>query len=265
MPTLRLASLLAANALPTFRGVADYLSRSGGLRVDLLEGVPWAEQERMLDRGEAELGAMCGLLYTRKAAWLELLAAPVPTPARYQGRPIYFSDVVVPRGSRFETFADLRGARWLYNDRGSFSGYALLRAHLAALGETGAFCGPIAESGGHLRSIELLAAGLADAAAIDSTVLDLELRRRPALAEQIRVVATLGPHAIPPLVMARRLPPAQKERLRAALLRMHQDPAGRAALAGGLVERFVVVADADYDGVRATARRAEQVAFEGVG
>lgn len=258
---LQLVSLLASNSLPTYRGVAGYLSRSAGVRVELIEGVPWTEQEHMIDRGAADLGAMCGLLYTRKTDWLELLAAPVPTPARYQGWPIYFSNIVVPRGSRFETFGDLRGARWLYNDRGSFSGYAVLRAHLAALGESGAFCGSIAESGGHLRSIKLLAAGLADAAAIDSTVLDLELWRRPALAEQIRIVATLGPHAIPPLVVARRLPAEQKEALRAALLRMHHDLAGRAALADGLFERFAAVQDADYDGVRATARRAEQVVW----
>lgn len=259
MATLRFVSLLAANSLPTYRGVAAYLSYGAGLRVELAEGVPWAEQELMIDRGEADLGVMCGLLYTHKAAWLELLAAPVPSPARYGGRPIYFSDIVVPRSSAFQAFGDLRGARWLYNDRGSFSGYALLRAHLAALGETGAFCGPIAESGGHLRSIELLAAGAADAAAIDSTVLDLELRRRPALAEQIRVVATLGPHAIPPLVAARRLPAELKDQLRAALLRMHQEPAGRAALSDGLIERFVSISDADYDPVRATAQRAEEV------
>lgn len=262
MPPLTLVSLLAENARPLFRAVAGYLAEHCGLPAQLSEGLPWAEQERMLDAGAADAGFLCGLLYTHKAGWLELLAAPVMQGPRYAGRPVYFSDVVVPRGSRFQSFADLRGAAWLYNDRGSFSGYAVLRAHLADLGEAGAFCGPIRASGGHVRSLELVAAGQADAAAIDSTVLDLERARRPALAEQLRVVATLGPSPIPPAVAGLHLPAEVRERLRAALLGMHRHPAGRAALAAGLVERFVPVHDHDYDAIRATAGRAERVRFQ---
>ena len=134
MPTLTLVSLLAESARPLFRAVAAYLTEHAGVPARLLEGVPWPEQERMLDAGAADGGFLCGLLYSHKRAWLEPLAAPVMRGARYAGRPIYFSDVVVPRASPFERFAELRGARWLFNDRGSFSGYALLRAHLAALG-----------------------------------------------------------------------------------------------------------------------------------
>lgn len=261
MQTLTMVSLMAANVLPAYRGVAEYLSRRTGLRIALVEGQPWYEQERMLDWGHAEIGFLCGLLYARKAAWLEPLAAPVMSGPRYGQRPIYFSDVIVRRGSRFTSLADLRGARWLYNDQGSFSGYAVLRAHLAALGESGDFCGPIRASGGHLRSIIQVAAGEADAAAIDSTVLDLELKRRPELAQQLRVVDTLGPSPIPPAVVARHVPEDIKQRLRDALLHMHEDVAARASLADGLIDRFVAVQDGDYDPIRHTARRAEQVAF----
>ncbi len=261
MQRLSIVSLMAANALPFYRGVAHYLSRQTGLRVTLIEGLPWHEQEQLLDRGQAEIGIICGLLYTHKTAWLDLLAAPVMRAVRYQRRPIYFSDIVVQHDSRFQAFADLRGARWLYNDRGSFSGYAVLRAHLSALGESGDFCGCIGESGGHLRSLALIAAGAADAAAIDSTVLEFELQRRPELASQIRVVATIGPHPIPPVVVAKHMPAELKRRLHAALLRMHEDVQGSEILADGLIERFVAVQDCDYNRVRLTARNAEQVHF----
>jgi len=262
MQTLSIVSLMAGNALPIYRGIAGYLSQQTGLRITLVEGVPWHEQARMLDQGQAEIGFLCGLLYTRQTAWLDLLAAPTMRAARYQGRPIYFSDVVVPHGSQFQTFADLRGADWLYNDRGSFSGYAVLRAHLAALGESGNYCGCIRESGGHLRSLELIATGAADAAAIDSTVLELELKRRPELASKIRAVATIGPHPIPPAVVAKHLPAELKRRLRSALLQMHEEVQGSEILADGLIERFVAVQDSDYNQVRLTARNAEQVQFQ---
>jgi ABC-type phosphate/phosphonate transport system substrate-binding protein len=59
----------------------------------------------------------------------------------------------------------------------------------------------------------------------------------------------------------RTLDPALRTRLRDLLLNMGADPAGRAVLAAGRMTRFVPVADADYDPIRAMARRAEATGF----
>lgn len=261
MRPLTIVSLLADNARPLYRAVARYLSEHANLPAQLVEGVPWQEQEHMLDTGTADMGFLCGLLYTQKADHLTLLAAPVMAAPRYAGKPVYFSDVVVPAGSSFQHFADLRGARWLFNDPGSFSGYAVLRAHLAALGETADFLGSLAASGRHIRSLEMVAAGEADTAAIDSTVIDLERARRPELVARVRTVASLGPHSIPPAAVGRHVPPAVQEQLRAALLDMHTNQAGQQALAKGQLARFVAVQDLDYNDVRATAYTAKQIVF----
>jgi ABC-type nitrate/sulfonate/bicarbonate transport system substrate-binding protein len=63
----------------------------------------------------------------RQPPKLTLLAAPLPAGARYGGKPIYFSDVVVRRDSPYQTFADLRGVTWGYNEPGSQSGYNVVR------------------------------------------------------------------------------------------------------------------------------------------
>ena len=250
---------MSDNARPTYQRIAAYLSERAGVRASLVAGVPWQEQERMLDQGRAEVGFICGLPYTRKTAQVELLAAPVMRAARYQGRPIYFSDVIVRRDSPFCSFADLRGATWAYNDPGSFSGYAVLCAHLAALGETGDYFGRLVESGAHLRSLELIATGAVDAAAIDSVVLELEYKRRPALAAQLRAVEAIGPSPIPPVVVARGVAAATRLRLREALLHMHEDSAGHEILSDGMIARFVAVHDADYDDIRRKSLSAEEV------
>jgi phosphonate transport system substrate-binding protein len=261
MDTLTVVSLMADNARDFHAGVADYLAWSVGPRVSFVTDVDWQERERMLDDGRAQVGFICGLPYTRKSDRLELLAAPVMASERYRGRPVYFSDLVVRRDSQFRSFADLRGAAWAYNDPGSFSGNAVLRAHLAAIGETAAFCERMVESGTHLRSLELILAGEIDAAAIDSTVLDTELARRPGLADRIRVVEQLGPSPIPPIVARRELPAALKRSLRDTLAGMHEDAQGAAILRAGMVARFVPVRDADYEDIRAKARLAAQVRF----
>jgi len=99
----------------------------------------------------------------------------------------------------------------------------------------------------------------ADASAIDSTVLELECRRRPGLLSFIRVIETLGPSPIPPWVIQKNLPGEIKQVLRELLLQMHTDPAGIRILAAGAIARFVAVEETDYDTIRSMARQAEHV------
>ena len=73
------------------------------------------------------------------------------------------------------------------------------------------------ETGSHRRSLELLASGELDAAAIDSTVLALEARADPAFAA-LRVLERLGPAPIPPVVLVNG-DPALAAALRDALSR----------------------------------------------
>src|SRR5262249_45352441 len=115
--------------------------------------------------------------------------------------------------------------------------------------------------GTHQGSLRLLLGGQVDAAGIDSTVLDTALAGRPGLEAALRAIGSIGPSPIPPVVVARRLDPELKERLRGLFLGMAADPAGRAVLAEGHLAGFVPVVDADYDPIRAMARRAEAAGF----
>src|SRR5262249_18134424 len=153
--------------------------------------------------------------------------------------PIYFSDVIVRRDSRFQTFADLRGARWAYNELNSHSGHGVVRYQLAQMGETYSDFGKVMESGWHEQSIRWVTAGKVDGAAIDSQVLAVALRERPHLAGRLRVIDTFGPSTIQPVVAARRLPQSLKAELQAILIEMHKSRAARQALACGCVDRFV--------------------------
>jgi ABC-type phosphate/phosphonate transport system substrate-binding protein len=87
-------------------------------------------------------------------------------------------------------------------------------------------------------------------AAIDSQVLAVALRDQPEIESELRVIGSLGPSTIQPFVVSRRLPAALREALRAALLELGHDAAGRLWLARGLVERFAPVTDASYDDIR---------------
>lgn len=260
---ITLISLLAPNADALYRSVAGYLAHKTGLRVKPIDDVPWQERQRLLDRGVADIGFVCGAHYVRKIEQVEppirLLAAPVMQAARYQGQPIYFSDVIVRAESPAREFADLRGTAWVYNEPRSYSGYYAISAHLALLGADTSYFGRITESGSHQESLRLVLAGAADAAAIDSIVLERAFQLQPELVELVRVVEVIGPSPIPPVVAGRNLPPAQAYALREALLGMYEDEEGRRVLRAGQLARFVAVKDTHYNHIRRQIRVAQAV------
>ncbi len=244
--------------------VANYIHKRISIPCEYVTGILWQERERLFDIGKIQILWLCGLPYVDKAdgancANMELLVVPIPSGARYQGRPVYYSDIVVRRESRIQSFAGLRGGTWAYNEPRSHSGYNVVRSYLAKFSETSGFFGRVVESGAHQASLHMVMNALVDAAAIDSTVLEWIVARRPEIRKKIRVIETLGPSPIPPWVISTRLATNVRQDLRDLLLQMHQDSAGRFILAGGRIAQFAVSEDEDYDPIRTMALAAEQV------
>lgn len=258
---LRFITFLGSNMYPVYQFITTYLGQRLNCRTRLSVGTSFNQFEA----GQAEVGFICGLPYVQLTRHsqpvVELLAAPLLQGERYQGRPVYFSDIIVRRDSPFLTFADLRGCRWAYNETGSHSGYNVVRYRLLQLGQTRGYFGRVVETGAHQHSIQMVYDGKVDAAAIDSQILAVELRNRPALAAQLRVIETLGPSPGLPVVASCRLPAQLRASLRAALLAMGGDPAARKWLARGFIEGFAPVTDADYEPIRAMLAAAEVANF----
>ncbi|HEX5268829.1 MAG TPA: PhnD/SsuA/transferrin family substrate-binding protein [Gemmataceae bacterium] len=258
--TLRFVSYLAPNMLPVYGFIARHVGARLGCPTELRAGGDYGELAH-----PPEVAFLCGLAYVEHArrgvAAVEPVAAPVLRGARYGGRPVYFSDVITRRDSPFRSFADLRGQSWSFNEPYSQSGYGITRHHLLRLGQTGGYFGRVVEAGFHERSIRLVRAGAVAASAVDSQVLAVALRDSPELAADLRVIDSLGPSPIQPVVMARRLPAALKEEVRAVLVNMADDPEARRRLAHGFVERFAPADDATYDPIRAMLAEAEAAGF----
>ena len=263
--SITLSSCMAGNMDFFGRALAGYLAAKLALPAGFVEDIPWQERERRFDLGTIQMVWICGLPYIQKtadpAAQIELVAAPVMAGERYAGRPVYFSDIVVHRDSPFRQFDDLRGSTWSYNEPNSHSGCTTIRWYLARRGEGGDFFGRVLESGSHENSIDMILNGEIDSSAIDSTVLELEMARRPALAEEIRLLDTIGPSPIPPWIANGRLPDDLLERLRQAFWHMHEDPDGKRILQSTRMARFVPVNDSDYDPIRKMTAEAAVVQF----
>lgn len=260
---LRFSSCMAPNMESMCRDIAGIAADCLGIETMFVGDIDWQARERGFMHGAIDVLWICGLPYVwnwqsdRDA--VELLAAPVMRAPRYEGRPVYYSDVVVRRGSGYRTFADLRGRRFVYNEPRSHSGYNVMRHHLAVSGSGSGYFGEVRESGAHQQSIEWILEGRADVAAVDSTVLELESERRRGLMDELAIVGTLGPSPMPPWIVRADLDPQIKRALRSLLLTMHQDPRGAEVLAACRIRAFVRVDDDHYEPIRRMADEAARV------
>jgi len=261
---LRLVSYLAPNMFGFYEAVGAYLSRLLGVETQLVQSQYDPLEDPMMLEDQLDIAFICGLPFARRhrivCTQLQALVAPVMQASRYQNRPVYFSDIIVNAESNLLCFDDLVGKRLCYNDPDSNSGYNLLCQRLIQAGYPRSFFGKIIQSGSHQRSIRLVVDGLADCSAIDSTVLEQELRDLPELSHRLRVIESIGPCPMPPVVAAQRLGSAFIDSLQSALC--HPDTELQSAMERSRIQRYVAVQSEDYTAIANMYDAAVQAGYE---
>ena len=163
----------------------------------------------VLARADQGLAMMCGLPYAQREVTPTLVAAPVPSPSRYGGAPVYFTDIVVRADAPFKTLEDTFGDTVGYTLADSMSGGVAFANHLVPYRAREGMRLYTKAVGNliHARGvIKALVDGRIDVGPLDSYYHDLLRHNAPLLAAQVRVVASTGPMPIPPLVATARRP-----------------------------------------------------------
>jgi ABC-type phosphate/phosphonate transport system substrate-binding protein len=136
----------------------------------------------------------------------------------------YSSAVIVHRESNFQSLADLRGSVAGFNERGSQSGYNALRRAIAPFAAGKPFFADVRRTGRHEASIDAVAAGGIDVAAIDAVTFALIARHQPERVAAVRVLGFTQPVPGLPLVTSIRTSAPQLQGLRRALARLAAAP-----------------------------------------
>src|SRR6185295_15741033 len=121
------------------------------------------------------------------------------------------------------------------------------------------FFAEVIPSGSHQKSIRWVVEGQADCSAIDSTVLEQELRDRPDLAAKLRICASIGPSPMPPILAASHLGKAAIDAMCAALLR--PDAELSEAMSRARMRRFAAMQPKDYSVLGNMRARAIEAGF----
>lgn len=225
-----------------------YLAQRLDRPVELVQRATYAETNELIRTRQVDLAFVCTGAYVRgeQEFGMELLAVPV-----VNGQPTYRSYTIVPAPSSVQSLEDLRGSVFAFTDPLSLSGYLVPLYVLSSTGESpDEFFARTLFTYSHENSIQAVAEGWVDGAAVDSLVYDAMVARERFYAEQTRIVWRSDPFGAPPAVVHPDLDPDLKEQLRQVLLTMDQNEAGREALATLGVDRFVPGEKAWYDSAR---------------
>jgi ABC-type phosphate/phosphonate transport system substrate-binding protein len=215
-------------------------------------------------RDDLGVAMMCGLPYALRTPKPLIVAAPVPSPARYGGKAVYFTDMVVRADSPYQSLEDSFGGIAGYTLADSMSGGVAFAHHLEQF-RTPSRPRLYKSTVGnliHARGvIDALARGLIDVGPLDSYYHDLLKRNDPAFAAKVRTVTSTKPIPIPPLVATAPLTQDQMQRLREAFSATQEAPELGAVMERLLLAAFASPCPADYDLVAAIAAQ-PHVAFE---
>ena len=242
------AMISPEGTVESYRPLLDYLSHELGRPVELVQRRTYAEVNDLIRRNEVDMAFICTRAYVvgRREFGMQLLAIP-----EVGGKDVYYSKIIVRQGYPAQRVEDLRGSIFAFTDPLSNTGYLYPVYLLHTLGETPeTFFARTFYTYSHDNAIYAVAEGIADAAAVDSLVLQYALQRDPSLNARIRVIHRSPPFGMPPVVVSPDIRPQLKATLQDILLTMDKDPQGRQALAALGVDRFVPAHDAAYQTIR---------------
>jgi len=240
-----------------YRQLLAYLAKKSGKDLEFVQRKTYEEINELLGKGEIDLAFICSGPYASTKDRYGFLPLAVP---EVQGSSFYRSYLIVNRNSPFQTLQDLRGQTFAFTDPDSNTGKLVPTFWLAELNQRPeTFFSQTIFTYSHDNSILAVARGLVAAAAVDGLVWEYYQATNSVFTSKTRIIKKSEPYGIPPLVVSRHLPAAERERLQRALLSMHQDPEGKKILAGLLIDRFLPLQEEWYDPIRSMHRRLANV------
>ena len=250
-PTLRvaIAAMISPEATKEYYGaLMREIGKRLGRRTVFLQRKTYAEVNKLLELKEVDLAFVCAGPYVEghQRFGMEILAVPV-----VNGKSSYRSLTIVRKDSGIEDLDSLKDKRFAFTDPDSNTGHLVPRYVLAERSETPeSFFSETFFTNSHDNSIQAVATGLADGAAVDSLVWQFMNDTDSRLAGATRVIYESPEYGIPPVVVHPDLSADIKRGLKETFLSLDEDPDIRPLLAKLRIDRFDVGNDRAYDTVR---------------
>lgn len=246
-----ISAMLSPNKTFTlYVDLVNYISQKIGMPVTFVQRKSYQEVNELLENGYLDLAFICSGAYTDLKKSLDIIAVPI-----VNGKPYYYSYIIVPASGQSGDIASLKGKKAAFVDPLSNTGRLYLLYLLKSMGiSSKEFFGDIIYTHSHDRSIELVAQGVVDVAAVDSLVWDYYIKLHPETVKKVRIINKSQPFGIPPFVSPLTTPEDLRNAIRQTLLTMDKDEEGKKILFAIGIERFERAEDGLYESIRMMRR-----------
>lgn len=237
------------SASADWRALLSWVLERADLSFEVLDYPAPAPVSELWARDDLGLTLMCGLPFAKREIQPVLVAAPIPSLERYEGKPVYYTDIVVKADSGAQTIEDTFGGVVGYTLADSMSGGVAFRNYLEPfhLAKGARLYRDAVGELIHARGvIEAIHEGRVDVGPLDSYYHDLLKQYEPELTAKVRTVATTIPTPIPPLIATAALTDGELERLRTALAATADAPEIAHLMRRLLLKGFAFPNAADY-------------------
>lgn len=228
-----------------------YLEHRLGRSVEFVRRDSYIEAMDLLRLAKVDFAWICDYPFVFFKGESRLLAVPL-----YQGRPYYHSYLIVPaRDLHTASITQLKGTVFAYADPYSNTGYLSPRFDLSKAGvDPSQFFRKTFFTWSHRKTVEAVAAGLAQGGAVSSHVWDTLARVKPELTAATRIVATSAEFGFPPFVARPGVDAAAFDDMQRVLLAMNEDEEGQRLLHKLNLDGFTAGTVTLYDRVNAMMR-----------
>jgi phosphonate transport system substrate-binding protein len=232
-----------------------YLEGKMGRPVAFVMKESYEQTMELLHQRQIDVAWLCDCPHVTSNPEFRLLVTPL-----FKGRPYYRSYVIVPESDHHtSSLNDLKDKVFAYSDPYSNAGYMNPRYELKKQGiDPDYFFRRTFFAHSHLKAIEAVAVGVADAASVNSYIWETLNQQDPTLTGKTRVATRSAEYGFPPIVAYHTVPAKDFEALQQALIGMSDAPLGREVLGKMNLTGFALPQRKIYQPVREIIRFMEQ-------
>ena len=231
-----------------YNELLQFVSEIINVPIHYIQKETYEDVNQLLLDGAVDFAFICSGAYVDAVedGNVKLLAVPM-----INDTTIYNSYIISNNNSEINKLGDLKDKSFAFTDPLSFSGYNYPLYRLQEIGwENEDFFSRSVFTFGHDLSIEMVNRGIIDAASVNSLIYDYLGKFNSKKIENINIIEKSEGFGAPPIVCPANIDVKRYKLYQNIFLNLHKDRIGMAILDRLNVDRYEIVDDSIYDGIR---------------
>jgi phosphate/phosphite/phosphonate ABC transporter binding protein len=234
-----------------YKDLNKYIENLIGEKVTTVQRKTYQEVNNLLANNKVDVAFVCsgGYVEAKQNNLVELLVVPM-----INKKVTYQSYLIVSKNSSINDVADLKGKVFAFTDPLSNTGCLYPKWLINNLGfKAEEYFSKTFYTHSHDKAIQAVSQGVADGASVDGLIYNYIEEHQPNALSNIKIIQKSQEFGIPPVVVATKINPELKKKLKDIFLNMNNNPKGQEILKHLGIDQFVIGNDTLYSSIRLMA------------